>query len=120
MINFAIRMSIINNMRNPNSRLCYWHDTHFHIEVLFQTISVIILPLTTVNIIHRCCIDTDSITINITDSKYCYFGSSWCTRYTSVCVWLKVFGLELYLLSLVRDLVRIAYCMWIRYRTWLN
>ena len=53
MINYAIRMSVINNMRNPNSRLCYWHDTHFHIRIIFQTISVIILPLKTFNVINK-------------------------------------------------------------------
>ena len=53
MIDYAIRMSVINNMSNPNSRLCYWHDTHFHIRIIFQTISVIILPLTTLNIINK-------------------------------------------------------------------
>ena len=91
MINYAIRVSVINNVRNLNSRLCYWYDTHFRIEVLFQTSYFIILAIRIVNFINRYCIDMIFVTINIANLKYCYLLFQLvCAR---VCVWLKVLGL---------------------------
>jgi len=58
MINYVIR---INNVRNPNSRLCYWHDTHFHIEIIFQTIFVIILAISSTGAVSNMI----AVTINI-------------------------------------------------------
>ena len=118
MINYAIRKSVINNMRNPNSRLCYWHDTHFHIRIIFQTISVIILPPTTVKFHQQGAVSirTPLLSISRIQSKMLFFGSSWCVRLTIV-LWLKL--LYCYCTS-SRKVCSCEDCMWIRWRTWLN